>query len=170
MKPQCKMCQTQHSRLCLAVVFCAYGPQFISYIIICDLLHQRQKESAKFPRSLNYNLYTNYTVSIVKQQNYIGGLFLFFMIILQKVFIKNKEATALYKSLQIRGTGIPYFLLNSYVEFTLAQQNFIFNFLGINCEVNFDDCKNNPCVNGATCEDGLNSYVCRCKPGYTGEM
>lgn len=39
---------------------------------------------------------------------------------------------------------------------------------GKNCEVNFDDCKDNPCINGATCEDGLNNFVCRCKPGYTG--
>lgn len=34
--------------------------------------------------------------------------------------------------------------------------------------MNYDDCKDNPCINGATCEDGLNNFVCRCKPGYTG--
>lgn len=40
--------------------------------------------------------------------------------------------------------------------------------LGKNCEVNFDDCKDNFCINGVICEDGLNNFVCRCKLGYIG--
>ena len=31
------------------------------------------------------------------------------------------------------------------------------------------DCEPNPCQNDATCFDGVNSYICICKPGYTGE-
>lgn len=32
-----------------------------------------------------------------------------------------------------------------------------------------DDCASTPCENGATCEDGVNSYTCKCKDGYTGK-
>jgi hypothetical protein len=31
-----------------------------------------------------------------------------------------------------------------------------------------DDCTSNLCKNGATCNDGVNSYTCTCSPGYTG--
>uniref|UniRef100_A0A8B9HXL3 Sushi, von Willebrand factor type A, EGF and pentraxin domain-containing protein 1 n=1 Tax=Astyanax mexicanus TaxID=7994 RepID=A0A8B9HXL3_ASTMX len=36
------------------------------------------------------------------------------------------------------------------------------------CEVDEDECEPNPCVNGATCEDGVGSYTCRCPPGFNG--
>ena len=32
-----------------------------------------------------------------------------------------------------------------------------------------NDCKGSPCKNGGTCKDGVNSYRCVCKPGFTGE-
>ena len=32
-----------------------------------------------------------------------------------------------------------------------------------------DDCKSSPCKNSATCVDGINSYTCKCAPGYEGE-
>ena len=38
----------------------------------------------------------------------------------------------------------------------------------MNCEENVNDCLNNPCQNGGTCEDGLNKYTCNCKPGTFG--
>ena len=31
-----------------------------------------------------------------------------------------------------------------------------------------DECKSNPCKNGATCIDQVNAYKCICSPGYTG--
>jgi len=31
-----------------------------------------------------------------------------------------------------------------------------------------DDCENSPCLNGATCVDGIDDYTCECIPGYTG--
>ena len=31
-----------------------------------------------------------------------------------------------------------------------------------------DDCKDNPCNNGGTCQDGIASYRCVCPPGFTG--
>jgi len=40
-------------------------------------------------------------------------------------------------------------------------------FTGINCEVNFDDCSENPCVHGM-CMDLINSYKCTCETGYYG--
>ena len=39
--------------------------------------------------------------------------------------------------------------------------------LGVNCEINEDDCASNPCGYGE-CHDGINEYKCVCAPGYTG--
>ena len=33
---------------------------------------------------------------------------------------------------------------------------------------NKDDCSANPCLNGGTCTDGVESYVCTCAKGYAG--
>ena len=32
-----------------------------------------------------------------------------------------------------------------------------------------DDCASQPCLNGASCQDRVNGYFCRCKPGYRGK-
>ena len=39
---------------------------------------------------------------------------------------------------------------------------------GSNCGINFDDCLNNKCLNGARCVDKLNGYDCNCLYGFTG--
>ena len=31
-----------------------------------------------------------------------------------------------------------------------------------------DDCFKKPCQNGDVCVDGINTYSCKCKTGYTG--
>lgn len=41
-------------------------------------------------------------------------------------------------------------------------------FEGVNCETNIDDCANNPCQNGGTCNDGVNGYTCECVDSYSG--
>lgn len=33
-----------------------------------------------------------------------------------------------------------------------------------------DECHSNPCLNGATCLDGVNSFTCLCLPSYSGEL
>lgn len=33
-----------------------------------------------------------------------------------------------------------------------------------------DECHSNPCLNGATCLDAVNSFTCLCLPSYTGEL
>ena len=32
-----------------------------------------------------------------------------------------------------------------------------------------DDCFNNECKNSATCIDGVDSYTCKCAPGFVGK-
>ena len=32
-----------------------------------------------------------------------------------------------------------------------------------------DECASTPCENDATCKDGVNSYTCECKDGFTGK-
>ena len=32
-----------------------------------------------------------------------------------------------------------------------------------------DECKPYPCKNNASCIDGINSYTCKCIPGYEGK-
>lgn len=34
------------------------------------------------------------------------------------------------------------------------------------CHINIDECADNPCHNGGTCEDGVNGFTCRCPEGY----
>ena len=34
--------------------------------------------------------------------------------------------------------------------------------------LDIDDCVNEPCANGGTCDDGVNGYTCNCAPGYSG--
>ncbi|CAH8546504.1 unnamed protein product [Schistosoma bovis] len=40
--------------------------------------------------------------------------------------------------------------------------------IGNDCQINEDDCVYNRCENGATCVDGINEYICKCRPGYAG--
>nr|XP_054757444.1 fibropellin-3-like [Lytechinus pictus] len=39
---------------------------------------------------------------------------------------------------------------------------------GAHCELDIDDCAVNPCSNGGSCTDGVNSFTCDCAPGYSG--
>ena len=42
-------------------------------------------------------------------------------------------------------------------------------FPGDNCEIDYDECEIfQPCMNGATCFDAVNSFICICPEGYTG--
>ena len=45
----------------------------------------------------------------------------------------------------------------------------MFSFKNISHDfVDIDDCNPNPCANGGTCTDGVDSYTCQCAAGYTG--
>ncbi|KAM3825296.1 protein crumbs homolog 2 [Vipera latastei] len=41
-------------------------------------------------------------------------------------------------------------------------------FEGETCSVNTNECESQPCQNGGSCLDLVNSYQCDCSPGYTG--
>ncbi|XP_015198822.1 aggrecan core protein isoform X2 [Lepisosteus oculatus] len=40
---------------------------------------------------------------------------------------------------------------------------------GDECQLDIDECYSSPCVNGATCIDGIDSYKCLCLPSYGGD-
>ena len=39
---------------------------------------------------------------------------------------------------------------------------------GSNCGVNYDECQQHNCKNGAKCIDKLNGYDCKCTKGFSG--
>ncbi|XP_060550798.1 LOW QUALITY PROTEIN: aggrecan core protein [Pantherophis guttatus] len=41
-------------------------------------------------------------------------------------------------------------------------------FMGDYCEIDIDECHSNPCLNGATCVDGIHTFTCLCLPSYGG--
>ncbi|XP_063231226.1 protein jagged-1b [Bacillus rossius redtenbacheri] len=43
-------------------------------------------------------------------------------------------------------------------------------YTGKYCHENINDCKQNPCQNGGTCVDKVNSFQCICKEGWEGEI
>lgn len=43
-------------------------------------------------------------------------------------------------------------------------------FTGDNCESDIDDCLINPCLNGGSCIDDVNSFRCSCVPGFVGSL
>ncbi|MGH0146894.1 UNVERIFIED_CONTAM: hypothetical protein FKN15_008665 [Acipenser sinensis] len=43
-------------------------------------------------------------------------------------------------------------------------------FTGIYCHENVNDCITNPCKNGGTCIDGINSFQCFCHDGWEGNL
>nr|XP_020459662.1 protein jagged-2-like isoform X2 [Monopterus albus] len=43
-------------------------------------------------------------------------------------------------------------------------------FSGIYCHKNINDCVSNPCRNGGTCIDGVNSFQCFCPDGWEGRL
>ena len=55
--------------------------------------------------------------------------------------------------------------LKSYFTFIFTRSPFTFFAL-----LDIDECVSQPCQNNATCIDGINSYTCDCKPGYTGTL
>ncbi|XP_053708828.1 sushi, nidogen and EGF-like domain-containing protein 1 isoform X2 [Synchiropus splendidus] len=43
-------------------------------------------------------------------------------------------------------------------------------FTGRRCQINVDECASQPCQNGGTCEDQINSFTCHCPSGFTGAL
>uniref|UniRef100_A0ABD2VVZ3 Delta-like protein n=1 Tax=Trichogramma kaykai TaxID=54128 RepID=A0ABD2VVZ3_9HYME len=41
---------------------------------------------------------------------------------------------------------------------------------GVHCHENINDCGGNPCRNGGTCVDLVNSFQCICREGWTGDL
>ncbi|XP_015589296.1 protein jagged-2 [Cephus cinctus] len=43
-------------------------------------------------------------------------------------------------------------------------------YTGLHCHENINDCRGNPCVNGGTCVDLVNSFQCICREGWSGDL
>eukprot|EP00117_Sycon_ciliatum_P048509 scpid7645/ scgid34528/ Neurogenic locus Notch protein; Processed neurogenic locus Notch protein len=43
-------------------------------------------------------------------------------------------------------------------------------YTGSSCDKETDECKPDPCHNGAVCEDKANDFKCKCAPGFMGKM
>uniref|UniRef100_A0A8D0CJ36 Delta-like protein n=1 Tax=Scleropages formosus TaxID=113540 RepID=A0A8D0CJ36_SCLFO len=52
-------------------------------------------------------------------------------------------------------------------NFTCACEH---GFTGTYCHENINDCLSNPCQNGGTCIDGINSFQCFCPDGWEGDL
>lgn len=52
----------------------------------------------------------------------------------------------------------------------IHRSNFCYfhTFLGNNCEIEVNECLSQPCRNGGSCVDELNSFSCQCPLGLTG--
>ena len=57
--------------------------------------------------------------------------------------------------------------LNYTAIFLIITMHCIHLFQGVNCDVDMNMCRSNPCLNGATCDNLPNGYSCVCAPGYT---
>lgn len=40
--------------------------------------------------------------------------------------------------------------------------------LGVQCEININECESMPCLNDGSCRDEVNSYRCLCPGGFEG--
>ena len=46
----------------------------------------------------------------------------------------------------------------------------ISRYMGVNCDIDIDDCAKKPCANGGTCIDLVGKFVCSCPPGTSGYL
>jgi len=40
---------------------------------------------------------------------------------------------------------------------------------GSNCDIDIDECENDPCLNEGVCIDQIGDFQCQCKSGWTGK-
>lgn len=59
------------------------------------------------------------------------------------------------------------FNFNHHFSFIFSP-GFVMSLFIFRCLSDVNECASNPCINGGTCEDGVNQFICHCLPGYGG--
>ena len=73
-----------------------------------------------------------------------------------------------YLGHSISGTTMSKGYFRDTVSFILHRCFCEDGYTGHNCETDWDECWNEPCLNGGTCLDGIAHYNCSCLAGFSG--
>ena len=95
---------------------------------------------------------------------------LYLMLILMPIDHLQHEECSRQSLLAIFLAGYLFNALTfTHIWILYMKKSWIMIVLSLICISDIDDCSQNPCQNGGTCADHINTYSCDCAVGYTGQ-